>query len=244
MTYSSKALGRILEAYLKLSSASSKVEIDEISDHALIPREEVEEILKSLRLYDEKTMQVDGEMRVSAALKALEIGVEGERISRYLTWREFEALAERAFRKAGYQTIYDLRLSYLGRRCQIDLLAWREGIILVIDCKHWAKPPSPSEEREIISAQERRLIILRDSLRALFEGKGDFIKTFLIPVSLTLYQPSKKILQGHLFASIGRLRGLLEYLESAYYELRHERIEVPRELSLKEIISRLASRPV
>ncbi|RLG02298.1 MAG: hypothetical protein DRN60_03565 [Thaumarchaeota archaeon] len=61
----------------------------------------------------------------------------------------------------------------------------------------------------------------------------------LIPVILTIYEPRKKLLQGYMFISVGKLMGALEYLERSYYELRSEVIKVPRDLGLSELVKPL-----
>jgi len=66
------------------------------------------------------------------------------------------------------------------------------------------------------------------------EDMRDF---YLTPLALSLYQPTRRILQGHVFASIGNLRGLLDYLESAYFEVRHERLKLPSGVQLSGLIS-------
>ncbi|MCD6341292.1 MAG: restriction endonuclease, partial [Thaumarchaeota archaeon] len=165
-------------------------------------------------------------MKIDAVLKAFEIGIDGERLSRHLAWREFEKLVNKILRRSDYQTEWNLTVTHKRERCQIDLLAYRGRIMLLIDCKHWKRPPTPSAELKMIEAQERRLRVLKSLLRNIYPSDEGFHELYLVPMVLALYQPSKRILNGHLFGSIGKLRSLIEYVESAYFHVRHEKVKI------------------
>ncbi len=233
MTYSSReTVGRILTVFLKLSREGCEANVTRVAEEALVSKELASEILGELSL------KSPSNPRIEAALWALELGVDPEKVARLLDWREFEQAAAEAFKRAGYEVVRDLRFKTRGRRYQIDLLAYRRGIILLIDCKHWSKPPTPSEEEVIVEGQERRLKALAEALK---EVGGD-LETLLIPLVLTLYKPSRLEFGGHVFAPISKLRGLLEYLESSYFTLRHESVKIPRRLSLGTLLERLKTR--
>lgn len=236
MTSSSKMImGKILETILRLTMEKDEVNPREIAEHSLISESKVSEVLNEFNLRD----KIDFERRVELALEAIKLGVDGERISRYLDWREFEKLAAEAFMEIGYEAYRDLRFKYEKRRHQIDLLAYNGILMLLVDCKHWKKSPSPSEEERMIMEQERRLIDLRDSLNDLWKASRELREIKLIPMILTIYEPKKRLFQGHMFISVGKLRGGLEYLERSYYELRNEIIRVPENLSLSELVDPL-----
>jgi len=236
MTSSSRIIvGKILETILKLTAERDEVDSQEIAEHTLTSESIVNEVLDKFNLRN----RIGFEQRVKVALEAIRFGVDGERISRYLDWREFEGLAAEAFTEIGYEVYGDLRFKYGDRRHQIDLLAYNGILMLLVDCKHWRKPPSPSEEERMIVEQERRLMDLRDALSLLWRSSGELKEITLIPVILTIYEPRKKLLQGHMFISVGKLIGALEYLERSYYELRSEVIKVPRDLSLNELVKPL-----
>ena len=236
MTSSSKMIvGKILEAILKLTVERDEVNSQKIAEHSLISESMVSEVLDEFNLKN----RINFEQRVKLALEAIKLGVDGERISRYLSWKEFEKLAAEAFMEIGYEVYGDLRFKYGNRRHQIDLLAYNGILMLLVDCKHWKKPPSPSEEERMIVEQERRLIDLKDSLNILWKASGELKEITLIPIILTIYEPSKKLLRGHMFISVGKLMGALEYLERSYYELRNEMVRVPRDLGLSELIEPL-----
>lgn len=222
----------MLTAFLELSKGGVRPGLEEVAEEALVSREVAREALRDL--YGVELARA----RLMAVLRALELGVEPEKVARHLNWKEFEELAAEAFGRAGYEVARNVRFTAEGRRHQVDLMARRDGTILVIDCKHWAKPPTPSEEEAIAGAQERRLRGLK-SLLSKLSIETERAEALLIPLVLTLYQPSKMEFRGHLFVPVSRLRGLLEYLESAYFTLRHEKALIPRGMSLQELLELL-----
>ncbi len=220
MTYSSETLARILQAFLKLSEGGVEVSVEEVAEEARVPRSAVAQVIGGLG-------------RVEAALKALELGVDAERVARHLDWREFEEMASRLFERMGFEVRRDVKLAHGGERCQIDLLAYRHPLLLIIDCKHWRKPPSPSEEKVMVEAQEKRMRILGG-----LAGSSGQSELYLIPVVLTLYQPSKMMVEGHPIAPLSRVRGLVEYLEASYFQVRHLKLRVPRNSTLDKLVGK------
>ena len=110
--------------------------------------------------------------------------------------------------------------------------------MLLIDCKHWNRPPPPSAELKILESQERRMLFLKELIEEMGFG-GDLQTIYLVPLVLSLYQPSKPILRGHVFTSINSFRAALEYVQDAYFQLRHEKIKIPRAMTIKFLVRRL-----
>lgn len=233
-----EVISRLVETFLKISKAGEKLSITILSEKALISQQLVGEILSSWGILGD-VIELSEEKRIDITIRALEYGVDGVRISRYLDWGEFEKLVAKIFEKAGYQTRWNIGLIQGGRRCQIDLIAYRENIMLIIDCKHWKRPPPPSAVSRMVEVQERRLIALKNKLESQAVSGEELREIYLIPMVLSLYQPSRKIMNGHIFASIGKLRGLLEYVESAYFQIRHEKVKAPKERDLEVLLMRI-----
>ena len=81
MTYSSRIIvGKILETILKLTAERDEVDSQEIAEHSLTSESMVNEVLDKFDLRDRMSF----EQRVKVALEAIRLGVDGERISRYL----------------------------------------------------------------------------------------------------------------------------------------------------------------
>ncbi|MCX8187521.1 MAG: restriction endonuclease [Nitrososphaeria archaeon] len=233
-----EAIARLIETILKILKAGERSSISTLSEKALISKELVRGILSSWGILGD-VVELKEEEKIDIALKALEQGVDGERISRYLNWAEFEKLVARAFEKAGYQTKWNIRLTQRGRRHQIDLLAYRGHIVLLIDCKHWKRPPPPSATSRMVEIQERRLMALKNKIESRVKSDEKLREIYFIPMVLSLYQPSRKVVNGHVFASIGNLRGLLDYVESAYFQIRHEKMKIAREQYLEDLLTRI-----
>lgn len=67
--------------------------------------------------------------------------LEGERIEEIIEeidWREFEELVSEIFQKHDFKTYHNFRFK-TKRRYEIDIIAVRNDIILLIDCKQWSK---------------------------------------------------------------------------------------------------------
>jgi len=231
-------VGRLLETLLKLASSREAVSIGELAENALLSRDQVGEILKVLGI-PPRDVRLDEGLRSEIVLRGLELGVDGSLIARYLSWREFERLAARVLEKAGYGSVWNLRIASREGRVQVDVLAYRGDLMLLIDCKRWNKPLTPSAEARIAEEQERRLRILGKLLRETSEAGEDFSVVYLVPAVLSLYRPSKPLLRGHVFSSIGSFGSALGYIERAFFQLRHEKLRLRRGIPLDKLISRL-----
>ena len=235
MKPSPELVTRLLEALFRTWEEGGRLSVGKLSERALISREQTARILSWLGISG-REFSLTEDVKIDAVLKAFEIGIDGERLSRHLAWREFEKLVNKILRRSDYQTEWNLTVTHKRERCQIDLLAYRGRIMLLIDCKHWKRPPPPSAELKMVEVQERRLRVLKKLLQSIYPPDEDFHELYLVPMVLALYQPSKRILNGHLFGSIGKLRSLIEYVESAYFHVRHEKVKIPAELDLQKII--------
>ncbi|MER3601816.1 MAG: hypothetical protein C4339_03755 [Nitrososphaerota archaeon] len=93
----------------------------------------------ALRLIAHK--QTGGELswtqreRLRAALTAIEMGVEVTDAARALGWSEFEELVQAILEAWGFRTERHVRL---GRE-ELDIVAFRHGICLVLECKRWRR---------------------------------------------------------------------------------------------------------
>ena len=231
-------IGRLLETLLKLASPGRALNVEELAENALLSKDQVEKMLKVLGIPSEE-VRLSEDLRLEVVLRGLELGVDGSLIARYLSWREFEKLVARVLGKAGYGSIWNLRISSREGRVQVDVLAYRGDLMLLIDCKRWNKPPAPSEEARIVEEQERRLRILRGLLEGISKPGEGSRTVYLVPVVLSLYQPSKPLMKGHVFSSIGSFESALDYIERAFFQLRHERLRIKRGIPLDKLVLRL-----
>ncbi len=230
MISSSKdAIVRILTTYLKLTSKGERPTFKKISSEALVGEEITEHILKEYRLEGE----VSSNKRVKAALTALTLGIEGDRIAKYLHWKEFEELSAELLKKAGYTVYMDTRIAEDKKRYQIDLTAYNTGLLLVVDCKHWDKPPAYTQRRSIISNQEKRI-------KALMKLNGE-VQVSIVPIVLTLYEPKELIVEGYPYVPLRRISGFIEWLHNNYPHIKSFKTRISLEKlksSSKRVISK------
>ena len=114
--------------------------------------------------------------KMQAAMLAIQKGVDVEDLSKVLNWKDFEILATNILDACGYVAYHSFRLK--KPRAEIDVVGIKDGMALLIDCKHW-KRSSPSELKRFASMQV-------DRAEAFVRAKKAEIK-FAIPVILTLH---------------------------------------------------------
>ena len=89
-------------------------------------------------------------------------GEDIERVSKSLTWRDFERFCSGILRARGYRVRQNI---YLKKpRAQVDVLGISDGISIAVDCKHWARAPGYSSLAKQVEAQKARAARLHESL--------------------------------------------------------------------------------
>ncbi len=100
------------------------------------------------------------DQRMNLAYLALSLGGRVERVSRALSWRDFEEFTARIFASNGYEV--ETHLVFKKPRFEVDLAAWTRDYLISVDCKHWSKPLSESLLRSIVEEQvERSRLMIR-----------------------------------------------------------------------------------
>jgi len=116
--------------------------------------------------------------KIRTAMLAIRMGVDVEDLSKMLNWKDFELLAANILDASGYVAHHGFRLR--KPRMEIDVVGIKDGIALLIDCKHW-KRSSPSEMARFASMQVKRAeAFVRASKQV----------RFAIPAILTLHTES------------------------------------------------------
>ena len=89
-------------------------------------------------------------------------GEDVERVSKTLTWRDFERFCSGMLRARGYRVRSDI---YLKKpRAQVDVFGISDGISVAVDCKHWARGAGYSSLAKQVGAQKVRAARLHESL--------------------------------------------------------------------------------
>ena len=89
-------------------------------------------------------------------------GEDIERVSRSLTWRDFERFCSGILQARGYRVRRNI---YLKKpRAQIDVFGVADGISIAVDCKHWKRAAGYSSLAMQVEAQKVRATRLHESL--------------------------------------------------------------------------------
>ena len=97
-----------------------------------------------------------------AGLALCALGEDIERVSRSLTWRDFERFCSGILRARGYRVRQNVFLR--KPRAQIDVFGMSNGISIAVDCKHWARAAGYSALAKQVDAQKARAVRLHESL--------------------------------------------------------------------------------
>lgn len=89
-------------------------------------------------------------------------GEDIERVSRSLTWRDFERFCSGILQARGYQVRQNIFLR--KPRAQIDVFGISDGTSIAVDCKHWTRAAGYSTLAKQVEAQKARASRLHDSL--------------------------------------------------------------------------------
>ena len=124
-----------------------------------------------------------------AAILLCSLGEPIEDVSKMLSWSEFEDMASTLLESVGYEVRRRVRLK--EPRCEIDVVAAKEDLALVIDCKHWKKTLGYSTMQRIIEAQINRATALSTTNLSFIKRCNKFL-----PVILTLYSERPSVVDG------------------------------------------------
>jgi len=102
--------------------------------------------------------------RLSLAVKAISLGVDSERLSKVLSWKEFESISAIALERNGYKVEKNVRFKGAGRRWEIDVVGFKRPLVLCVDCKHWGSTIATSSMRKIVMEQTERTRAFSEAL--------------------------------------------------------------------------------
>jgi len=140
-----------------------------VKKDARLPSQIVENLLRKLQndglIYVPKNViEADNPQRLKLAVRAISLGADVESISSLLQWKEFENMAAIAFERNDYIVKKNLRFKHAGRRWEIDIVGFKEPIVVCADCKHWHHGMYPSALKKIVEEQVERTSALAESL--------------------------------------------------------------------------------
>ena len=147
--------------------------------------------------------------KMRAAMLAIQMGVDIEDLSKLLNWKDFEMLATNILDTSGYIAYHGLRLK--KPRAEIDVVGIKDGMALLIDCKHW-KRGSPSELK-------RFALMQIDRTEAFVRANEGQIR-FAIPAILTLHMESITFANDVPVIPVIKFRSFLNEIHGYLNEIR------------------------
>lgn len=126
--------------------------------------------------------------RLELAMEAVKLGADIERVCRFLGWQEFEKVAILALECHLFKTLKHFRYKWANRRWEIDILGFKEPLILSVDCKHWKHSWQHTATMRIVDTQIKRTKSFSQALPKI-KGKIGIEKwgdVEILPVILTL----------------------------------------------------------
>jgi len=167
-----------IAAYGHLTVSVAKRELKELVEHGLVSIQN--DVVESAE-----------DQRLKIAVKAVRLGVDIERVCRFLEWQEFENVAIFALESNFFETRRHFKFKWSRQWREIDVLGFRQPVILSVDCKHWRHSWQPSAMSKVVEAQIGRTKALSKVLLKI-RGKTGIEKwesAELLPVVLTLGKP-------------------------------------------------------
>jgi hypothetical protein len=144
------------------------------------------------------TVKFSGSDRIHAAMLALQMRVDIEQVSTYLSWKDFENLASEVLRSFGYHTRTNVR--FAKPRMEIDVVGTSVGgFAIAVDCKHWKRSnlSSISNFSHKQAARAERLI------------KHEKTISQVVPVMLTLHTESLRFIDAVPLVPIHKFRSFI-----------------------------------
>jgi Holliday junction resolvase-like predicted endonuclease len=219
---------RILLISLLKSTREGLVSKEIVKKDAKLLSENVEDLLRKLQndglVYLRKDIvEADSMQRLKLAVRAISLGADIENVSSFLQWKEFENIAAVAFERNGYTVTKNLRFKHVRQRWEIDILGFKEPIVLCVDCKHWHRGMSPSSIKKIVEDQVKRTSALAESLpnpTIRFEfASWNFAK--FVPAVLSLVTGRFKFYENVPIVSVIQLQDFLSELPAYVDSLKH-----------------------
>ena len=153
--------------------------------------------------------------RAELAAFSIRLGADPARLSRLLSWRDFEALAASALEEAGFEVSRNLRLPGRGGM-EVDVVGYRGPYAVAVDCKRWSyRVSSPSRVAEAARAQRARA----ERLASVWGSLGLPPVRYLVPALLVLREDLPRIVEGVAVVPAVSLKGFIRELEAVADEV-------------------------
>jgi hypothetical protein len=204
---------------LRETREKSSVKTEDVNRESKIPKDLANEILRKLHVegflkLNGEIASVDSGQRLKMAARAVELGADIERVSRFLNWEEFEEFSTLSFEANDFQVKKNFRFTWMKKRWEIDILGLKKPIIISADCKHWRKGWSGAASIKSVKNQIERTKALAEAsgsgnLRSEI-GIEKWEHAYFVPVILSLAPSQHKFYEKTPIVPILQIRDFLQ----------------------------------
>jgi hypothetical protein len=143
-------------------------------------------------------VRFSGSDRIHAAVLALQLKGDIEKVSTYLSWKDFEKLASEVLRSFGYRTKTNVR--FAKPQMEIDVVGTgSDGFTIAVDCKHWKR-----NNLSLISNFSQKQAVRAERLI-----KHEEAISQVVPVMLTLHADSVRFINAVPLVPIHKFRSFI-----------------------------------
>lgn len=130
---------RVVENLLKFTSHGNRTMIDFLAECSLVSKDVAFKIVSGLlgKDFNVNDVKITEDVRLSIVLKCIRDGTPAEVLARHVSWKDFEILSARVLGECRFNVLTNLRLRLSKKRYEVDVLAAKSPIILLLDCKRW-----------------------------------------------------------------------------------------------------------
>jgi Holliday junction resolvase-like predicted endonuclease len=168
-------------------------------------------------------IEVSPSQRVNLAFRAIMLGGDLEKLCRFLKWTEFEGVAAEALQVSGFKVLRNFRFKRKGKRWEMDVIGFKEPLVVCIDCKHWRRRLTQAALIKAVEAQLERTKAFADTLPNYWTktGLGKWKNALIVPLILSLVSGSVKFYNNVPIVSILQLRDFINTLPLEAHLLTH-----------------------
>jgi hypothetical protein len=206
----------LLISLLKLTK-DGPVSRELIKKESRLQADFVDELLRKLQsdgfIYlDAGVVEASSVQRLELAVRALKSGVDVERVSDFLRWKEFEGIAAVAFESNGYVVVRNLHFKHGGHRWEIDIIGCKSFLVVCLDCKQWRHGLHRSAKIAEQQAERTRALVMSlpnpaVKIECLSRGDAKFV-----PAVLSLTFDRLKFCKGVPIVPVLQLQDFLNQL--------------------------------
>ncbi len=132
-------------------------------------------------IFEDKLIHFNENDKLKTSLLAIRMGAPIDEVSFLLDWKDFESLVSEILESREFDTISNVILT--KPRMEIDVVGIKNGVAILIDCKHWKRLSYSSLETAVNKQIERtKRYVTKEKIPA------------AIPAIVTLYQEEVKFI--------------------------------------------------